>query len=88
VARQPKKSATATSSATQDVDIAPALHTNLPLIEVAEGWLLDAIMSDPAAGRTIALRLNERVAVVTPGQIDVLFARLRKLGHVPRLLEE
>lgn len=84
MARQPKTAVKHTSVG----EAGPVLHTNLPIIEVSDGWLLDAVLSDPAAGRTIALRLSERVAVVTPGQLDALFTRLRKLGHIPRMLEE
>lgn len=88
VARSPKNPPAIKGAAASEPDIAPVLHSNLPLIEVAESWLLDAIMSDAAAARTIAVRLSDRVAIVTPGQIDALFTRLRKLGHVPRMLEE
>lgn len=63
------------------------LHLNLPMIEVAEGWMLDMLLSDQTAGRMIAARLSERVAAVLPGQFDALLARLRKLGHTPRVLD-
>ena len=64
------------------------LHQNLPIIEVAESWLLDTILADASAARWIVTRLSDRVAIIAPGQIDVLLARLRKLGHTPKLLEE
>ena len=64
------------------------LHQNLPLIEVAEPWLLDTILADAGAARYVVTRLSDRVAVVAPGQIDTLLARLRKLGHTPKMLEE
>ncbi|HEU5098399.1 MAG TPA: hypothetical protein VFU22_05240 [Roseiflexaceae bacterium] len=63
------------------------LHENLPLIEVAEPWLLDTILADALAARAVATRLSDRVAVVAPGQLDALLARLRKLGHTPKVLE-
>ncbi|HJZ49387.1 MAG TPA: hypothetical protein VKE41_19555 [Roseiflexaceae bacterium] len=63
------------------------LHQNLPLIEVAEPWLLDTILADAGAARCVVTRLSDRVAVVAPGQLDTLLARLRKLGHTPKLLE-
>jgi hypothetical protein len=63
------------------------LHQNLPLVEVAEPWLLDTILADASAARWIVTRLSDRVAIIAPGQIDVLLARLRKLGHTPKLLE-
>jgi hypothetical protein len=64
------------------------LHQNLPLVEVAEPWLLDTILADSGAARCIVTRLSDRVAIVAPGQIDTLLARLRKLGHTPKVLEE
>ena len=63
------------------------LHQNLPMIEVAEPWLLDTILADAGAARWIVARLSDRVAIVAPGQTDTLLARLRKLGHTPKLLE-
>ena len=63
------------------------LHQNLPLIEVAEPWLLDSILADAAAARCVVIRLSDRVAVAAPGQMDALLARLRKLGHTPKVLE-
>lgn len=64
------------------------LHQNLPLVEVAEPWLLDTILADAGAARCIVTRLSDRVALVMPGQLDPLLARLRKLGHTPKVLEE
>ena len=64
------------------------LHHNLPLVEVAEPWLLDTMLADAGAARWIVTRLSDRVAIVAPGQVDTLLARLRKLGHTPKLLEE
>ncbi len=63
------------------------LHQNLPLVEVAEPWLLDTILADAGAARCIVTRLSDRMAIVAPGQIDALLARLRKLGHTPKVLE-
>jgi hypothetical protein len=53
------------------------LHKNLPIIEVAEVWLLDVVLADASAARYIVTRLSDRVALVAPGQIDALLARLR-----------
>ena len=66
----------------------PMLHANLPLIEVAEPWLLDAILTDSSASRSILLRLSNTTAIVAPGELDALHARLRKLGYTPRVLAE
>ncbi len=64
------------------------LHDNLPIIEVAEAWLLDMLLADAGAARSILVRLSDRVGVVDPGQFDVLLARLRKLGHTPKVQAE
>jgi hypothetical protein len=64
------------------------LHKDLPIIEVAEAWLLDSVLADTGASRFIITRLSDRVAVVAPGQFDALLARLRKLGHTPKVLAE
>ena len=66
---------------------AATLHQNLPLVEVTEPWLLDTILADAGAARAVVTRLSDRVAVVAPGQLDTLLARLRKLGHTPKVLE-
>jgi hypothetical protein len=66
---------------------ATILHQNLPLVEVAEPWLLDTILADTGAARCVVTRLSDRVAVVAPGQFDTLLARLRKLGYTPKVLE-
>ena len=63
------------------------LHQNLPLLEVAEPWLLDTVLADAGTARWIVTRLSDRVAIVAPGQVDALLARLRKLGHTPKVLE-
>jgi hypothetical protein len=64
------------------------LHDNLPVIEVAESWLLDSLLTDAGAARMILDRLSDRVAIVAPGQFDALLARLRKLGHTPKVVSE
>jgi hypothetical protein len=63
------------------------LHQNLPLLEVAEPWMLDTVLADSRAARWIMTRLSDRVAIIAPGQIDALLVRLRKLGHTPKVLE-
>jgi hypothetical protein len=66
----------------------PILHENLPLIEAADGVLLDIIAADPQARKLILLRLSERTAIVAPGGFDALLARLRKLGYTPKVVED
>ena len=64
------------------------LHENISLIEVADGVLLDVIAADPQARTLILVRLSDRVAIIAPGGFDALLARLRKLGHLPQVVEE
>jgi hypothetical protein len=61
------------------------LHQNLPLIEVANPILLDTLLSDKRTTHMILKRLDERVAIVVPGQFDTLLSRLKKLGHLPKI---
>jgi hypothetical protein len=70
------------------MSIASTLHENIPLIEVADGVLLDVIAADPQARPLILVRLSDRVAIIAPGGFDALLARLRKLGHLPHVVEE
>ena len=65
----------------------PILHENLPLIEVSDHLTLDDLYADPRVAQFLLTRLGPTVAVVAPGQMDVLLARLLKLGHTPKVLE-
>jgi len=59
------------------MSIASTVHENIPLIEVADGVLLDVIAADPQARTLILVRLSDRVAIIAPGRFDALLARLR-----------
>ncbi len=65
----------------------PILHDNLPLIEVADHLILDDLYADSLAAKHLLTRLSPTLAVVAPGQMDALLARLLKLGHTPKVLE-
>ena len=65
----------------------PRLHENLALIEVADKWLLDMLGADTVVGVFILTRLSDTVAVIAPDKFDVVLARLRQLGHLPKVLE-
>lgn len=65
----------------------PILHENLSLLEVANAQELDLLLADAQTARFIMRRLSAHVAVVAPGQDVVLLARLRKLGHTPKVVE-
>ena len=64
----------------------PILHENLPIIEVAESYILDMCLQDKVAAPLLLTRLSDRVAVVEPTRRDELLARLLKLGHTPKVL--
>lgn len=63
------------------------LHEQIPVIEVAERWLLDVLVADHEVGRYL-LRLSDLVAVAAPEHLDIVIARLRQLGHTPKVVEE
>lgn len=62
------------------------LHENLPTIEVANPVLLDTLLSDKRTAHLILKRLDRQVAIVAPGQFEALLLRLKKLGHLPKVL--
>jgi hypothetical protein len=62
------------------------LHDHVPLIEVAEGRLLDVLLAESAPN--LLVRLDDHVAAVAPAYLDTLLARLRQLGHTPKVLKE
>ena len=64
------------------------LHTNLPLIETADKAQLDMLVIDKSVAPHVLIRLSDTVAVVAPGHFDQVLNRLRKLGHMPKVLEQ
>jgi hypothetical protein len=62
------------------------LHDGVSLIEVATPLLLDTLLSNPRTAPLILTRLGDRVAVVAPNQLDELLERLKKLGHLPKVV--
>jgi hypothetical protein len=63
------------------------VHDHLPLIVVAEAWLLDVLLVDAAIAPHL-IRLDARSAAVAPDMLAVVLARLRMLGHTPRIVAE
>jgi hypothetical protein len=61
------------------------LHRNIPIIEVAEPILLDELMLDRYVSGMVLARLSDCVALIDPRCYDTLVARLRKLGHLPKV---
>ena len=66
----------------------PTVHRPLGLLEVQEGHDLDALLADPRLAPHIAMRLDERFALVLPASLERLQATLLKVGHTPKLLGE
>ena len=64
----------------------PILHENLPIIEVAEAYILDMLIEDKVAVSLLLTRLSDQVAVVAPAKLDALLARLLQLGHTPKVV--
>jgi len=67
--------------------MAPVLHDNLPLLEVTDSLLLDALYADPRVSDYLLTRLSDRVVVVAPGGVDKLREYLLKQGHTPKMLD-
>ena len=63
------------------------VHDNLPIIEVADAAVLEGLLADAAVSDAIVLRLAPTVAVIDPAKVDLLIARLKKLGHLPGVVE-
>jgi len=63
------------------------LHEHLPLIVVAEAWLLDVLLADAAIAPHL-VRLDARSAAVAPTALETVLARLRALGHTPKVVAE
>jgi hypothetical protein len=66
--------------------IKPILHENLPIVEVAEAYILDMLIEDKVAAPLLLTRLSDQVAVVAPGKLDALLVRLLQLGHTPKVV--
>ena len=64
----------------------PILHENLPIIEVAEAYILDMLIEDKVAAPMLLTRLSDQVAVVAPVKLDTLLARLLQLGYTPKVV--
>jgi hypothetical protein len=65
----------------------PILHQNVPLLQVNDPLELDTLLADAIAAQFIVTCLSDRVAIIAPGQVDTLLARLIKLRHTPQVLE-
>jgi hypothetical protein len=61
------------------------LHRNLPILEVAEGRLLEELLLDKQVAGMVLRRLSDWVALIDPSQCSTMIARLRKIGHLPKV---
>ena len=61
-------------------------HRPLGLLEVQEKADLDALLADPRLSPHIAMRLDERFALVLPASLERLQTALLKVGHTPKLV--
>ncbi len=61
------------------------LHENLPVIEVAEKYILDTLLADPTTGQYILTRLSDTAAVLWPNHVELFLTRLKKQGHTPKI---
>ena len=64
----------------------PVLHENVSLVEVTDSVRLDALYADRKTAQWLAARLSDCVAVVIPGAQDKLIDRMRRQGHLPKVL--
>jgi hypothetical protein len=62
------------------------LHENLPLLEVSDAVALDHLLLDAAVADAVVRRLSPTMAAVDPAKVDAVVARLRKLGHLPKVV--
>ena len=63
------------------------LHRNVPILEVAEPFLLDILLADAATALYILARFSSCTAIVEPKYADALLTRLLKLKHMPKVVE-
>jgi hypothetical protein len=62
------------------------LHTNLPLVEVADPLLLEELRADRQLGPLLLAQLSDCVAVVKPGGGEQVMRALLKAGHTPKVI--
>ena len=64
----------------------PVVHDNLPLLETEEAATLDQFFADAVLGDGLVARLSPTVAAVDPARLEAVLARLKKLGHLPKVI--
>ncbi len=46
--------------------------------------MLDELLLDRQVASMVLTRLSDRVALIDPSRYNILIARLRKIGHLPK----
>jgi hypothetical protein len=64
----------------------PVVHDNLPLLETEEAATLDEFLADAVLRDGLVARLSPTVAAVDPERLEAVVARLKKLGHLPKVI--
>lgn len=62
------------------------IHQNLAVIKVTDAAALDHLLGDATIADAVVRRLAPTVALVDPAKVETLLERLKKLGHLPRVL--
>jgi hypothetical protein len=63
------------------------LHKNVSLLEVNDPAVLDQLFADRKTAEFLLVRLSDLVALVDTEKLDTLYARLRKLDHLPKIIQ-
>jgi hypothetical protein len=63
------------------------LHRNVSLLEVSDPAVLDQLFADRKTVDFLLARVSEQVALVDSDKVDALYTRLRKLGHMPKMVQ-
>ena len=66
-------------------DTIALIHENIPTLEVTDAVALDHLLADTTVATAVVRRLSPTVAVLDPGKVELVVARLRKLGHLPKV---
>lgn len=63
------------------------LHRNVSLLEVSDPAILDQLLADRKTAEYLLARISDRVVVVDSDKLDALYTRLRKLDHMPKMVQ-
>ncbi len=61
--------------------------TICPSLKSPTRRVMEQLLADPAVADAVVLRLAPAIAVIDPAKVDILIARLKKLGHLPGVVE-